>query len=254
MKSLALVSVAFVIGTVAGVVVTHGVFGRERLASLERERNEAQSVADKAKRDAADSARRLCEVQDVLKRQQAHAQTSGDLEESEQPDTDTEFAEGTASAPEDAPPTAKRPAQANSPANKPGSQDVLRERRQAYLDGVFERELAAAPDTEASERLTAMRDQQAQIQDLRAAARTATSEDERSRLLEQAAKAAQTYRELVKEYQDYLIRGMAGQYGITDASQQEAFVQSVRSLQSNAFFRATKQANSGVAGLLRRAP
>lgn len=108
---------------------------------------------------------------------------------------------------------------------------------QVRIDDFLAKDIAAATDSEAQQRLIALQEYNAHIHELRRAMGEAKTDEEQQALRESMRQAVEAVRDLTFSQQDYLIRNMAEEYGIDGADQQDAFVESVRHLQHNPYFR-----------------
>ena len=112
----------------------------------------------------------------------------------------------------------------------------LRTRVRERVDGFFEAEYGGATDATVQNRLVQMEEHTNYLMDLREAMREAESDEERQQLQQGFGETAAALRDLVVEQQDYVLRTLAEEHGIKGAEQQDAFVASIREVQSSIYF------------------
>lgn len=113
----------------------------------------------------------------------------------------------------------------------------FRTRVRERVGGFFEAEYGGATDATVQDRLVRMEENTNYLMDLREAMREAESDEERQQLRQDFGETAAALRDLVVEQQDYVLRTVAEEHGIKGAEQQEAFVASMREVQSSIYFR-----------------
>ena len=113
----------------------------------------------------------------------------------------------------------------------------FRTRARERVDGFFEAEYGGATDAAVQDRLVRMEENTNYLMDLREAMREAESDEERQQLRQDFGETTAALRDLVVEQQDYMLRTLAEEHGIKGAEQQEAFVASMREVQSSVYFR-----------------
>ena len=113
----------------------------------------------------------------------------------------------------------------------------FRTRARERVDGFFGAEYGAATDAAVQDRLVRMEENTNYLMDLREAMREAESDEERQQLRQDFGETTAALHDLVVEQQDYMLRTVAQEHGIKGAEQQEAFVASVREVQSSLYFR-----------------
>ncbi len=115
--------------------------------------------------------------------------------------------------------------------------EFLSQVRQRTSD-IIEAEAAKAGDPAVRRRLDAIREQSDYMLALMEQIRETRKEDERARLQEAFDAARAEVGALVEEQQDYMLRQVAAQYGITDEVKQAELIRSLRETQSSPLFRA----------------
>jgi len=105
------------------------------------------------------------------------------------------------------------------------------------MDAFFQREIGNTTDPEVQNRLGLIQEHSNYAMELQEAMRQAESDEERQALREALRNTMFTLRDLGLEQQDHMLRELAREYGITDAARQDAFMASVRSLESSPYFR-----------------
>jgi len=112
----------------------------------------------------------------------------------------------------------------------------LHERVSDYLQQDYDN----TTDPAVRERLIALGDYNVQLQELRRAMSKAKTDEERRSIRENMMETMRTVQDLTFDQQDYLLRNLADEYGIKDTEQQEKFVESIRQLQRNPYFRSSR--------------
>jgi hypothetical protein len=114
--------------------------------------------------------------------------------------------------------------------------ETFRQEMRDQHDAFFQAELDAAPDRDTQDRIEAIREYSDSIRQLRDAMQEAKTDEERQALRESMDENMRMLRDLSQKQQDYMVRELATQYGITAKDKQNAFISAVRDLQSSPFF------------------
>lgn len=115
-----------------------------------------------------------------------------------------------------------------------------REARQGMrgrMDDFFQDEFDATADPEVQERVVQLQDYTTSLMELRQAMRDAQTDEEREALRETMGETFAGLRELTMAQQDYMTRNLAQEYGIKDPARQDAFIESMREMNSTPYFR-----------------
>lgn len=261
MRTIVVAGVALVLGLSGGALAVRARLGpRVDVDVVAGERDAARKDLAKAvaDRDAAVEETRLAEADNMAYREQARAlreqvrslQREVRLLDRERspvtaPGPDEE---GAAETPEPGRPTLQAPEQTGTAEAEegPGTEDeperaerrrAFREDMEAWLDGFFDQAMSSATDRRGQERIAAIQEHVAYLRELRDAMRSAQGDAEREVLRDSMTETGAVVRDLVSAQQDAMLRDLAAEFGIKDAAGQEAFVQSVRTLQDSPFFR-----------------
>jgi predicted nucleic acid-binding Zn-ribbon protein len=135
------------------------------------------------------------------------------------------------------------------PANlTPEQRAEFEERREAMRTRVADmmnQEIAKYNDPAVTERITAIDQQRQAMTDMWQAMRDAKTDEERDALRDQMSQARDQMASLMVEQQDYMLRDLAKQYGITDPAKQEQFLQAMRETTSSPLYRASMGFGAG---------
>jgi len=113
---------------------------------------------------------------------------------------------------------------------------AFREQMQAQRESFFQTQLDASPSRESQDRVKAIWEYSDYMRELRDAMRQAETDEERQALRQSMEETGQIVRDLTRDQQDFMVRELAAQHGITSKGDQDAFVSAVRDLQSNPLF------------------
>ncbi|MDZ4861653.1 MAG: hypothetical protein SGI88_21990 [Candidatus Hydrogenedentes bacterium] len=116
------------------------------------------------------------------------------------------------------------------------------------MDEFMANEIQNAPDKATQDRLAAMNDYSQGMMDLFQQMRDAETDEERDAIRAQLQENGTAARELVREHQDQLMRQSLTQSGVTDASAQDAAMQSLRQTMEGPFFRGPMAGMGGWGG------
>jgi hypothetical protein len=108
------------------------------------------------------------------------------------------------------------------------------------------RQLERANDPASQQRVLAMEEYSNYMMDLMQEMRAAANDEQREQLREEMRTARESMQTLVTQQQDHLLRQTAQNFGITNASKQEEFVQAMRSTMQDPFFRSPDGGMMGV--------
>lgn len=118
-------------------------------------------------------------------------------------------------------------------------------RARQRIDEMTAAEMAKTSDAAAQQRLAALNEQLNYMMDLTQSMREAQTEEERQVLRDSMAQARDTIRELSEQQQDYMLRQLASQFGITSPAVQDQFIASLRETQDAPFFQGPRAFTRG---------
>lgn len=254
MRNVAIAVVALVMGGAVGAWVTHE-RAREQFIELERERDSALRKAEQALTEAEANAEQMRQVEfeNVSLEKQARALEQEALAVAKRVATVDRASEPVDEAPiPPSPALASVGAASSSVAVPPedpmmamdeGSRKEREERRRAFgqeirerRDAFFQQELQRTGDVEVQQRLGQMQAETDYLIELRNAMREAQTEEEQQQLRQSFGETMRVLHDLNTAQQEYLVREVAKEYGIKDPTRQDAFIASMRDMQSSPYF------------------
>ena len=114
--------------------------------------------------------------------------------------------------------------------------ETFRQEMRQRVDDFFDDEYAAAPTTEAQERVAQVKEDIDYMIELRDAMRNAETNEERDEIRDEMMQTGMELRDLVVAQQDDMLRSVAENFGIESTEQQDAFITTIRGVQSSPYF------------------
>lgn len=255
------VVVASVVGALGG-----GVFARQQLASqltqvaqsrdqAVQERNKAAATLRDAEQRALDAQAALTARNSELQRLQAAHDELADTAAVQAPAAAISEEPAASDAAPAPPPELRAPRDGIDPmegvprdangnplppeptVDGPSSRMDFTQRMNERMQGYYEAEAAKTNDPAVQQRLATLRDQSTYMMDVMQRMRDTMDEQERAQLQEEFQQVRANVSTLVQEQQDYMLRQVAIQSGVTDPQKQEALMNSLRETQESPFFR-----------------
>ena len=122
-----------------------------------------------------------------------------------------------------------------------GDRDAQRtefaQRMRQSVNDFYAQQIAQTKDADARKRLQAMQEYTDYLTQLRESERAAQTEEEREAIRTTMRDTFDAIRTLREQQQDYMLRQLAADYGVTSTAKQDELIESLQNLQSSPFFR-----------------
>lgn len=114
--------------------------------------------------------------------------------------------------------------------------ETFRQEIRQRVDDFFDSEYAAAPTTEAQERVAQVKEDLDYMMQLRQEMHNAETDEERDEIRQEMMHTGMELRDLVAAQQDFMLRNVAQDFGVKSQEQQDAFIATIRGVQSSPYF------------------
>lgn len=122
------------------------------------------------------------------------------------------------------------------PAQREERRQEFATRMRQRVDEMFGAEMAKSNDPVVQERLTALNEQVQYMMDLRQQMRDAQTDEDREVLRQTIDQTRDNIRTLTEQQQEYMLRQLAAQSGITSTNAQDQFIAGLRDVQQSPYF------------------